>query len=447
MSQATGYSALGVSASQVSVIAKAGRNKVVYFFGATKSCNGKLKCHRGRQIATAFALALLMNAAAGMVVAQDPNLPVFTSPIDITGFQAQLHAIAPDRNTGRMIDVSIPPGVLGPRFSQFLATPLSAQFDNYWGVIRDPKTGRTAKEEACSGADGIAAQIQARLHGFSSSVNSYDVFCDIASTGKLLLHQEGSKLSLGYLLTSNTINFNISTPVTCHAGHGTPVCPTDPHISVRFAMELTTVVHAVGLCRLSADGGTVVTQAVTIDGNHNLAGALGTVVDDLFLNHKISALERGIEATEKPFPLPLDGSFKELRDSDGCTGNNVVLSKNLQAFNDFETTVERRAIVFRMTHAAIAIPTADVPDPSATFNRPTISTNRPLVQAGAPIAVSGALFSRRYRFSHKTAGVDKARYVKSLFWRRYRFAMGTYGQAPAHSATPRECAGTVCNGV
>ena len=227
-------------------------------------------------------------------------------------------------------------------------------------------------------------------------MSAYDVSCDLASTGKLLLHQEGSTLFLGYLLTGNTINFNISTPITCHAGHGTPACPTDPHISVRFAVELTTVVQALGLCRLSADGATVVTQAVTIDGNHNLAGALGTAVDDAFLNHKISAIARGIENTEKQRPLPLDGYFKELRDSDGCTGKNVVLSRNLQAFNDFETTVERRAIIFRMSHPAIAIPTVDVIDPSAppqpTFTRPTISTNRPLVKAGAPVAVSGRFF-------------------------------------------------------
>jgi hypothetical protein len=374
----------------LSIIAMARENNVVQFFAVGQQTV--------RQIITAITGVLLINIVPGMVVAQGPNLPVFTSPIDITGFQAQLHAIAPDRNTGRPIEVAIPAGVLGPKFNQFLATPLSAQFDQYWAVIPDAKTHLTPKDEACSGADGISAQIQAQIHNANSALGAYDVTCDLASTGKLLLQQEGATLFLAYLLTNNKINFNVSTPVTCHAGHGTPVCPTDPHISVTFATEIETVLRASGVCQLHADGATVVTQAVTIDGNHNLAGAVATAVDDLFLNHKISAVERSIESTEKPHPLPLDGYFKELRDSDGCTGKNIVISRNLQAFNQFETSVERRAIVFRMTHGAIAIPTLDVPDPGGhpvvppTFTRPTISTNRPSVPACAAVSVSGRFF-------------------------------------------------------
>jgi hypothetical protein len=366
---------------------------MIQFFKANRLDNGSLLFYGARRLVRLVVGTFLLNMIPGAAVAQ-PNLPVFTSPIDITGFSAQLHAIAPDRNTGRSVEVSIPPGVFGPKFSQFLATPLSAQFDQYWAVTKDPNTGLTPKDLACSGPDGISAQVQDQIHKASNLFTAYDVSCDLASTGQLLLHQEGSTLLLAYQLTNNKINFSVATPVTCHAGHGTPLCPTDPHISVTFTTQIETVMSAVGLCGLRASGATVVTQAVTIDGNHNLAGAVATAVDDLFLGHKFNAAERSIQNTEKQRPLPLDSSFQELRDN--CTGGNSLVSHTLQGFSGFAPSVERNAIVFRITYAAIPVPTLDVSNPGAppqpTFTRPAISTDRPIVQAGASVAVSGRFF-------------------------------------------------------
>jgi hypothetical protein len=366
---------------------------MVRSFKANKPDSGSLPRYGGRRFVTLAGCVLLLNMIPATAVGQE-NLPVFTSPIDITGFTAQLHAIAPDRNTGRPIDISIPPGVFGPKFGQFLATPLSAQFDQYWAVTKDPKTGLTPKDQACSGPDGIGVQIQAQIQKVSKLLTAYDISCDLASKGQLLLQEGSSTLIIAYQLTNNKINFSVSTPVTCHAGHGTPLCPTDPHISVTFATQIVTVLSASTLCGLNANQTTVVTQAVTIDGNHNLVGAVATAVDDLFLGHKISAVERSIEDTVKPRPSPLDSAFRELGAS--CAGGNSLVSHTLQGFTGLETSVERKAIVFKITYAAIPVPTLDVTDPAAppqpTFTRPALSTNQPLVRAGASVAVSGRFF-------------------------------------------------------
>jgi len=345
------------------------------------------------RLMTTTAVALLLAAMTTMAFAQNGNLPVYTSPIDITSYHVQLHAAAPDRNTGQMVDVAIPVGLLGPKMNQIVSSPLGAQMDQYWAVTPDPKTGRTPKAEACS---EIVSQIQTQVKS-ASSVSAYDVACNLASTGRVLLQQTGSTLTLAYLLTNNSIGFNITTPATCRAGHGTPFCPNDPRITATFATEIVTTVRAVGVCQLFGEAGTVSTQSVTIDGNHNLAGAVATLADNLFLGHQVHVVERAIENTEKQVPLPLDAAFKELRDSDGCTGKNVLISQTLKEFSDFETTVDARpGIVFHMIHPAISVPVVQVPDagaaPQPTFTRPMIATSRPTVQVGTPLEINGRFF-------------------------------------------------------
>lgn len=358
-----------------------------------KSSIGVLTRYGVHGLINATALVLFLTAVTTMAVAQNGNLPVFTSPIDATSYRVQFHAVAPDRNTGQMLDVPIPVGLLGPKMNQIVSTSLGAQMDQYWAVTPDPKTGLTPKADACK---EIVGQIQAQVKS-GSSISAYDVACNLASNGKLLLQQEGSTLILAYLLTNNNIGFNITTPATCHAGHGTPVCPNDPRITATFATEIVTTVRAVGVCQLFGEGGTVITQSVTIDGNHNLAGAVATLADNLFLGHKVHVVEQAIENTEKQIPLPLDAAFKELRNSDGCTGKNVLISEGLKEFSGFETTVEaRQGIVFRMTHPPITMPVVQVPDagapPQPTFTRPMIATNRPTVQVGTPLEINGRFF-------------------------------------------------------
>jgi hypothetical protein len=379
-------------------------NKLTHFFRAITFSMGISTSGRTRPLGAAILAAVLLAMAPHPVFAQSgDNLPVFTSAMDITGLRAQVRAVAPDRETGRPVDVAFPPGIVGPKFNQFLSTPLSTQFDQYWGVVRDPKNNNmTAREQACNGPDGIVSQIQPEIHKIGSAFNAYDITCDLASTGQLLLQQEGATLILGYQLIGNKVNFKITTPGTCNADHTSFLCPNDPRVSVTFTTQLITTVRAAGICEIFGENATVVTQAVTIDANHNLAGAVATAVDDMFLGHKFRAAERSIESMEKPRPLPLDAAFKELRDSDGCTGRNVLLSRVLKSFSEFEAIVDlRQGIIFTATHPPMTVPSVGVPNPGApavaspsqpTFTPPTIAGDRPMVQAGAPLGVSGRFF-------------------------------------------------------
>lgn len=378
-------------------------NKVTHFYNAITRSMGISPSGRTRTVLTAIAVAVLLVMAPRLALAQPGgNLPAFTSPIDITGLRVQIRTVAPDRETGRPVDVALPAGLLGPKFNQFLSTPLSTQFDQYWGVVRDPKNNSTAREEACTGKDGIASQIQLQIHKIGSAFNAYDITCDLATTGQLLLQQQGARLNLAYQLSGNQINFKITTPGTCNADHGTFLCPNDPRITVRFTTQMITAVRAGGICELFGENATVITQSVNIDGNHNLAGAVATALDDMFLGHQFRAAERSIESMEKQRPLPLDGYFQELRNSDGCTGRNVLISRTLKSFSGFETIVDpRQGIIFRATHPAIAVPTVQVPNPGMpsqpppsqpTFTPPTIAADRPTVQVGTAMGVNGRFF-------------------------------------------------------
>jgi hypothetical protein len=141
---------------------------------------------------------------------------------------------------------------------------------------------------------------------------------------------------------------------------------------------------------------------VNIDGNHNLAGSVTTVVDDLFLGHKFHAAEQSIEETTKQRPLPMDVAFKELREGPGCKGTNILLARTLKLFSDFDVVVDpRRAVFFQATHPPITVPTVQVPDPGNpapltpvhnTFTPPTIAGDRPTVAVGSPLGVNGRFF-------------------------------------------------------
>jgi len=332
---------------------------------------------------------------------QSDNLPVYTSPIDVTGLRLELHSIAPDRDTGAPVDVSLPNGLVGPKMKLLLATPLSTELDQYWNVIPDPKTGKTPRANACTGPKGITQQLVTQIHQIGSSYSAYDIGCNLATTGKLLAKQVGSTLYLSYLLTNNTVSFNATTPYTCHAHHGTLLCPDDPHFQITFATEITTEIRAPHLCHITAENGTVSTQDVSIDGSSSLTGAIAQAMDDLVLGHKFSRAEASIEAIEQQEPLPLDGFFKELRTSDGCTGKNPALHRALVAFRNLETVIQPpKAIKLQMQYAGITAPTLSAPDPwsngnaqnQPTFTHPMISANQPLVVAGSSIQVNGQYF-------------------------------------------------------
>jgi hypothetical protein len=102
-----------------------------------------LTCVSARRLSLLGLFGLLL-AHAGTLYAQpgpdSVNLPVFTSPIDVTGLPLVMRVSAPDRESGRMVDIAVPRGFLGPKFSQLLTAPLSAQFDRFWSADPNPTT-------------------------------------------------------------------------------------------------------------------------------------------------------------------------------------------------------------------------------------------------------------------------------------------------------------------
>src|SRR5215203_4432790 len=111
-------------------------------------------------LSTVAALALALFAGAVPRAQADPNLPVYTSPIEITGLRLKVEASVPDRDSGKPVIAALPPGVLGPKMSAMLNTPLSTQLDQYWAITKDPKTGKTPREDACDGEKGIKQEIE-----------------------------------------------------------------------------------------------------------------------------------------------------------------------------------------------------------------------------------------------------------------------------------------------
>ncbi|HZD94685.1 MAG TPA: hypothetical protein VE133_10555, partial [Candidatus Sulfotelmatobacter sp.] len=320
----------------------------------------------------------------------------YTSPIDITGLKVQLHAVVPDRNSGNPTDVALPVGFLGPQMNQLFATPLSAQFDQYWSSTRDLKTGLTQREQICN---KIKDEVNTRAGGLGKGISPYDFVCELAPTGKLLAHQVGSTMDIGYLLTNNKVSIALTTPATCHAGHGTPLCPNDPRLIITFAAEITTVIRTPDLCRLSTEPVTALLQAVHVDtgGVANVA-KLG---DELIFGDKhFAALEQAIQSWEQQKPSPLAGAFNEMRNSGACTGRNPALRIALGAFRTFETLIQPpQGIILRTTHVGIPAPQVDAPNPGAsatasqpTFTHPMISTSRPSVAAGTAVQISGQYF-------------------------------------------------------
>lgn len=337
---------------------------------------------------TILPLALL--STASRADGQD-NLPIYTSPIDITGLRLQIQAVAPDVDTGKPVPFPFPSALLGPKINQVLSTPLSAQFDQAWAAQR---------ANACDGPAGIKKRVQDAVKKIGESVpgtyNAYDISCNLAVAGRLITQQVGNELNLAYLLTNNRVDFAVSTPITCRSGHGTPFCPNDPRFNVTFATEIVTVLRAPDLCHIVADGSTVYTQSVVID-DKNVSGAVAVLLDGLFFGHQFPAAEQGIAASTSQSAVGFDAPFKELRDNGACTGTNTLAARELAPFADFEVIIDLRlGVIFRLGHVGIVTPALYPPSvgpfSQPTFFRPMIATPQPIVIAGNPVEVTGQYF-------------------------------------------------------
>ena len=198
--------------------------------------------------------------------------------------------------------------------SQFFSAPLSTQFDQYWNA-KDPNTGMTPRETACDGPDGIKQQVIKQTAKRGPSYSAYNISCDLAASGQMLVKQYGSTLILAYLLTNNTVSFASTSPQTCSPENGSIFCPNNPRFTIHFATEIVTVVRTDGLCQLFADNGTVYVVAASFD-FHNASAEFAHFVS----GQDFVAGEAGITSTVQHVPLPIDDAFNELRTGNACTG-------------------------------------------------------------------------------------------------------------------------------
>jgi hypothetical protein len=311
----------------------------------------------------AAALTLLAGSAppAGAAGPAGGLLPVFTSAIDITSGRIQLRAVAPDRDSGKPIEVQLPTGVLPPKMQQLLATPLGVQMDQYWNVTPDKDTSMTPRQVACdgnpkTGKPGIKRQVEDKVRQLGAGYSAYNIVCNLATTGIVVTKQAGSTLYLSYQILNNTVEFYVRNPnSTCDPNSAYIFCPNDPRFTLRFASEIWTVVRTPDICHITAEGGTVNLHAVNIE-SHNAAAELAQFYEREFGDNGFRQAEDAIQATVQQVPLPLDDSFKDMRDSKPCTDRNDPLSPVITAFRDLETSIERADIVLRVIHPPIAAP-------------------------------------------------------------------------------------------
>jgi hypothetical protein len=354
-----------------------------------------------RRLSALLGLLTLMLAHAGTLDAQPApnpvNLPVFTSPIDVTGLPLVLRVSAPDRASGKLVDIAVPTGFLGPKFSRLLGAPLSAQFDRFWSVDPDPKKGQTVRALACAGPGGIKDQVAAQVAKLGNQ--AHDISCDLASSGQVLTQQIGSTLILAYLLKNNAVTFQSTSAQTCSPANGSVFCPNDPRFTVKFAIEIVMVLRASAICELFASDGQVFIQGPSFE-SHNAAAEIAR----FFAGGRFIAAEVAMTNTVRQQPLPLDGALKELRDGDLCARRLPGADRLLFAFRDFQAEIDlRRGIVLHATHAGILAPVVTVvqPTPSGglppqnppSFFRPVISTAQPLIKAGNAVPLHGQHFA------------------------------------------------------
>ena len=108
-----------------------------------------------------FALLLLSAIsvrAQGFPGSSNSPLPVFTSPIDVTGATLRIAINAPHPDTQQRVDMLPPPALLPAELNELLENPINVVFDRRWNSP-DSKTGVIPRQAMC---DGTPERRQAR---------------------------------------------------------------------------------------------------------------------------------------------------------------------------------------------------------------------------------------------------------------------------------------------
>lgn len=277
-------------------------------------------------------LAVCLSLAASGVLAQ-PEL--HTSPIDITGSRISIEAVAPDRESGAIVPVSVPG--FGPGLKALTETPVNLLFDARWNGTPDQQAaGTSARQLACDGTGGIKETIISKVAAIGRT--AFDLSCDFVTTGSVFVTKAPQGLYVSYQLFGNSGKFRVRNDVA------------DAGFSLKFALEVTTLIHTGStICSLSADPPLVLLHAVQIEPDN----AAASIYD--FLNpSELTKMELGAQAKERTTSITLNDAFKELQDA--C-GRGDIVSKVIAKFSDLETDITLpKGVTFRAVHPPIGSP-------------------------------------------------------------------------------------------
>ena len=195
-------------------------------------------------------LLTMLLARAGTLYAQpppNPNLPVFTSPIDVTGLPLVMRVSAPDRETGQLVDIPVPPGFLGPKFTRLLGSAAQCAVRQLLERRPDPTSGKTVRAVACDGPRSRPrwpprSPAQATVRTTSAAISRRLA----KSSSSRSVRRSSSPICCG----TTPSPFQSTSTQTCSPNNGTVFCPNDPRFTVKFAIEIVT--HAEGLAHLRA---------------------------------------------------------------------------------------------------------------------------------------------------------------------------------------------------
>ena len=347
---------------------------------------------RMRALLVTVLAALVLACLNPCATAHADNLPIYTSPIDVTGMRLALQGSAPDRETGQQVTVPLPAPPVA----------LSSAMDFFWNGLLD-ETGRTRRQQTC---DFIKQSLDKALASAGPDFARYDYGCNLALTGQLLYTSNAgwsnewksgpSTLGLAYTLAGSSIEFYVRTPidVTCDRRTSAPFCINDPGAKVGFNPQLLVSLRAPkGPCSLAASDGTVVVQGTPTLETRGATNLIAAADDLIFDGYYQNMLVQQIAQATTSVDLPLDDVAAQVRDSAECKPGRPMAGFT----SEMETVIEpaQGTILLRFSHPPIAPPRSmnivDVGPAVPSFTAPML-TSPPAAAAGSTIKVGGQFF-------------------------------------------------------
>jgi hypothetical protein len=211
---------------------------------------------------------------------------------DITNTALQLVLNYQEPDAATPTDHPPPPGFPLP---SSVTTPLSQQFDTFWGVTKDAN-GKTPRDRA---VDRIATILQQQVRRQGDKYTAYDIDSQLPLSGSLRALSDQGKLFLSYWLPGADIRFTSTTPSS-----GGLI--SDPQFRLTFDIEFFFVLDIPAIpCDMTVQGASLNAHNAHIN-PANLTATIGGAIQaigDFFSDRPIAAFqsaEGGVDSTHEP---------------------------------------------------------------------------------------------------------------------------------------------------